>query len=143
MRRTTFIAIAALALAVTTAHANDRTPDAKLRLSAGSAAAGVGVRWGSGTLTYEGKQYPIAVKGLYVGDLGVTTIDALGKVYNLDKLSDFDGKYTLMGAGVTAGGGKEMTGMTNRKGVTVELVSTTQGVQMGLGGGRIDMMIKK
>ena len=38
--------------------------DATLRLSGGSFALGIGVNWGSGTLTYKGKDYPVKVKGL-------------------------------------------------------------------------------
>ncbi len=33
--------------------------------------------------------------------------------------------------------------MTNQNGVTVEVVSTTQGVQIGLGGAGVDMKIDK
>ena len=65
MRRMTgFMAVAALGLALTAAEAKSRTPNATLRLTGGSVAAGVGVDWGRGTLTYQGKRYPVAVKGL-------------------------------------------------------------------------------
>ena len=47
-------------------------PDATLRLSGGSVAAGIGWSWGSGTLTYKGKDYPISVKGLSLGKVGIT-----------------------------------------------------------------------
>src|SRR5882724_8347063 len=66
---TGFMTVAALGLALTAAQAKDRTPNATLSLSGGSVAAGVGVDWGKGTLTYHGKQYPVAVKGLSVGDV--------------------------------------------------------------------------
>ncbi len=42
--------------AATRHHASK--PDATLRLSGGSFALGIGVNWGSGTLTYKGKDYP-------------------------------------------------------------------------------------
>jgi hypothetical protein len=44
--------VAVLGLGLTVARAEDKTPDATLKLSAGSIAAGVGISWGSGTLTY-------------------------------------------------------------------------------------------
>src|SRR5262249_34102642 len=44
----------ALGFCLTTARAEEKTPDATLKLSGGSVAAGVGVSWGSGTLTYKG-----------------------------------------------------------------------------------------
>ena len=144
MRRITgLMTVAALGLALTTAQAKNTTPSATLRLSGKSVAAGVGVDWGRGTLTYRGKRYPVAVKGLSVGDVGVTSIEASGKVFNLKRLSDFNGNYTAVDAGLTAGGGAGVAAMKNQNGVTVDLVSTTRGVEVGLGGAGVDMKIKK
>ena len=106
-------------------------------------AAGVGVDWASGTLTYQGKHYPVSVKGLSVGDVGVTSIEASGKVFDLKRLGDFNGNYTAVDAELTAGGGGGVAAMRNQNSVTVELVSTTQGVAIGLGGAGVDMKIKK
>src|SRR6266581_2362179 len=53
-------------------HHHESKPDATLRLSGGSFALGIGVNWGSGTLTYRGKDYPVKVKGLSVGKVGMT-----------------------------------------------------------------------
>ena len=64
-------------------------------------AAGVGLDWGSGTLTYKGKDYPVEVKGLSAGNVGATKIEASGKVYNLKALKDFDGNYTGVAAGAS------------------------------------------
>ena len=140
-----FVTIAALSLALTAAFAEEKEkkPDATIKLSAGSVAAGIGVNWGSGTLTHAGKDYPIDVKGLSVGDVGVSKIEATGKVYNLKSLADFDGNYTAVGAGATVGGGGGVATMRNQNGVTVDLVATTQGVKFALGGGGVDMKVKK
>src|SRR5204862_8276915 len=64
------IAVLLLILTATTgltvaAH-HESKPDATLRLSGGSFALGIGVSWGSGTLTYRGKDYPVKVKGLSI-----------------------------------------------------------------------------
>jgi hypothetical protein len=56
----------------TQAATHQSKPDATLRFSGGSFAAGIGFSWGSGTLTYRGKSYPVKVKGLSVGKVGVT-----------------------------------------------------------------------
>jgi hypothetical protein len=136
-------AIAALGLALTVARAQDKTPDATLKLSGGSVAAGIGISWGGGTLTYNGKDYPIDVKGLSVGDVGITKVEGSGKVYNLKNLNDFNGNYTAVMAGATVAGGGSVSAMKNQNGVTVELVSTTQGVKFALGGGGVDMKIKQ
>lgn len=138
-----FVTIAALSIALTAALAEEKKPDATIKLSAGSVAAGIGVSWGEGTLTYKGKAYPIDVKGLSVGDVGITKVEASGTVHNLKDLADFDGNYTAVAAGATVAGGGSVTAMRNQNGVSVELVATTKGVKFALGGGGVDMKIKK
>jgi len=135
-----FITVAVLSLGLSVAQA--QTPDATIRLSAGSVAAGIGVSWGSGTLTYQGKTYPIDVKGLSVGDAGISKIEATGKVYNLKKLDDFNGNFTTAEVGVTAAGGGAVSAMKNQNGVKVELVSATQGVKLTFGSSGVAMKIK-
>ena len=136
------IAVAALGFTLSAARAAD-APDATIKLSGGSVAAGVGISWGSGTLTYKGKTYPISVSGLSVGDVGVTKLEASGDVSNLKNLDDFDGNYTAVGAGATVAGGGSAVAMKNQNGVAVTLVSTTQGVKITVGGGGVSMKIKK
>jgi uncharacterized protein YjeT (DUF2065 family) len=144
MRRMTgFMTVLALGLALTAAQAKSRKPNATLRLTGGSVAAGVGVDWAEGTLTYQGKHYPVSVKGLSVGDVGVTSIEASGKVFNLKRLGDFDGTYSAVGAGLTAAGGGGLAAMRNQNGVTVEILSTTQGVDIALGAAGVDMKISR
>jgi hypothetical protein len=63
------------------------------------------------------------VKGLSVGDVGITSADASGSVYHLAKLSDFDGNYTAAGAGATVAGGASADIMKNQNGVEIRLVS--------------------
>ena len=137
------IPVAALILAVTVARADDEQPDATIKLSGGAIAAGLGVSWGSGTLTYQGKDYPISVTGISVGAVGVTTLDAAGRVYNLKKLEDFDGNYAAAGAEATVAGGASVVTMKNAKGVRVNMGATTIGVKVSLGAGGVDMKIKK
>ncbi len=55
------------------------------------------------------------------------------RVYQLKDIKDFDGNYTAFSAGATAAGGGSVTTMRNQNGVTVELVSTTQGAKLTLG----------
>ena len=111
--------------------------------STGSVAVGVGVSWGSGTLTYQGKEYPITVNGLSVGDAGVSKIEASGKIYNLKKLEDFDGNYTSVAIGATLGGGGGATAMRNQNAVDAELVATTKGLKLARGTSGVEMKIKK
>lgn len=136
------IAAAAFLFAAILGHAAEDTPDATLKLSGGSVALGLGVSWGSGILTYQGKDYPISVTGLSVGALGATKLEAEGRVYNLAKLEDFDGNYAAVGAEATVAEGASVITMRNGKGVRVNLGATTAGVKVTLGAGGVDMKIK-
>src|SRR5436190_17157873 len=124
---------------------HESRPDATLRLSTGGFALGVGVNWGSGTLTYRGKDYPVKVKGLSVGRVGATSSSASGEVFNLKHLQDFNGHYTVSGAGtrgVTLGAGRTGTIMSNQAGVIVRVSSTQQGVAVNATGGGVDLQLQ-
>jgi hypothetical protein len=88
--------------------------------------------WGSGTLNYQGKTYPVDVKGLSIIGVGVTKATAFGKIYNLNKLEDFNGNYVAATAEVTLGGGAGATTMKNRNGVVIDLFTTTQDLNLKL-----------
>ena len=144
------IAILSLVIAVTTgftqAAKHHSGPDATLRLSGGSFALGIGFRWGSGTLTYKGKDYPVKVNGLSVGKVGMTGSSAYGEIFNLKHLQDFNGHYNVGAAGtrgVTLGSGKTGTLMTNQAGVIVRLSTTQKGVDVNATGGGVDMQIQR
>src|SRR3989442_7795393 len=87
------------------AVAQSSKPDATLIFSSGSVAAGIGFSWGNGTLSYNGKTYPVRVEGLSVGAAGVTRATAKANVFNLAKVEDFSGNYAAVSAGATVGGG--------------------------------------
>ena len=129
----------------TRAASKHEHPDATLRLSGGSFAAGIGFSWGKGTLTYNGKDYPVKVNGLSIGKVGITSSSAYGEVFNLKHLQDFNGHYNVGAAGtrgVTLGGGKSGTLMSNQAGVIVRISSTQQGVAVNATGGGVDMQLK-
>jgi hypothetical protein len=144
------IAVLLLVVAVMTgftqAASHHSGPDATLRLSGGSFALGIGFRWGSGTLTYKGKDYPVKVNGLSVGKVGMTGSSAYGEIFNLKHLQDFNGHYNVGAAGtrgVTLGSGKTGTLMTNQAGVIVRLSTTQKGVDVNATGGGVDMQIQR
>ena len=114
--------------------AQEEKPDATLTLSKGQIAVGIGWSWGDGVLTFKGKKYPFKVGGLSVVDVGITKANAVGKVYHLKKLSDFNGTYTGAAVEGTIGGGAGVSTMKNQNGVVIELLSTTQGVNFKLAG---------
>jgi hypothetical protein len=123
--------------------AEEKKPDATLKLSEGQVAIGIGWSWGKGVLTYKGKDYPFKVEGLSVGDVGVTKADAVGKVYNLKKRRDFNGNYTSAAAQGTLGGGAGASTMKNQNGVVINLESTTQGVNVKLAAEGVKFTLEK
>src|SRR5205809_5451016 len=137
--------VVAVMTGLTQAATHESKPDATLRFSGGSFAAGIGFSWGSGTLTYKGKDYPVKVKGLSIGKVGITSASAYGEVYSLKHLQDFSGHYNVGAAGtrgVTLGRGKSGTLMTNQAGVIVRVSATQSGVAVNATGGGVDMQLK-
>src|SRR5436190_22208497 len=126
-----------------TQAAKEEKPDATIRINSKAVAAGVGFSWGKGTLTYRGKDYPISVKGLSLGKVGITGVTASGEVHNLKRLQDFDGNFTGVGAGITLAGGRSAVTIRNQNGVRVRVISTTRGADLTVGVGGVDMKIKK
>ena len=106
----------------------EKKPDATLKMSEGSVGVGIGWSWGKGTLTFKGKHHPFKVSGLSVGDVGVKKAEAIGKVYGLKRLEDFNGTYTSAAAEATVGGGGSASAMKNQNGVEITVLSTTRGV---------------
>ncbi|MDQ1277459.1 MAG: hypothetical protein QG555_499 [Thermodesulfobacteriota bacterium] len=107
-------------------------PGGTIKLSQGQVAVGIGYSWGKGVLTFQGKEYPFKIRGLSVVDVGVSSADANGNVFNLKNLADFNGTYTTVTAEATVAGGAGGTTMKNQNGVIIKIVSTTQGINFKL-----------
>ena len=117
-------------LAVAPALADDKTPDATIRLSEGSVAVGIGWSWGRGELSYMGKTYHVKIDGLSVAEVGITRAEATGNVYNLKSVDDLNGVYAAAGAEGTAGKGAGVSSLRNSKGVVIDLKSETKGASI-------------
>lgn len=115
----------------------------KVTLESKSVALGVGVSWGDGILEYRGKKYPFTVKGLSVVDLGVSKVTARGEVTNLKKLADFAGNFAAAKAGGVVGGGAGVAALKNQNGVEMTLTATATGIEFALGGGGVEVKLKK
>jgi hypothetical protein len=96
-------------------------------------AAGIGARFGEGTLLVAGQEHPFKVTGMSIGDFGISRIAAAGNVENLGNVSDFEGHYLAVEAGAAAGVGASAITMRNENGVVVTLQSEVKGVQLMLG----------
>jgi hypothetical protein len=146
MKRVTMcvlVLVVALVLSGLAFAKEEKKPDATLTLTEGQVALGIGWNWGKGVLTFKGKAYPFKVEGVTVGDVGVTKAEAEGKVYNLKKLSDFDGAFTSAGAEGTLVLGAGATAMKNDAGVVVHLFPKTKGVNLKLAGGGVKFTLEK
>ncbi len=82
-----------------------------------------------------------SVRGLTIGDVGAHGFTGSGSVHNLKRPEDFSGNYTGLGGGLTVAGGGSLVTMRNQNGVTINLVLTTRGLKVGLGGGGINLQI--
>ncbi|MFO1432284.1 MAG: hypothetical protein U1F76_19430 [Candidatus Competibacteraceae bacterium] len=135
------VTVLTLSLFSVFAVAAEEKPDGTIEFMANSAALGVGFSWGSGTLTYQGKIYPIKAEGFSLGGVGFTSVMGKGTVYNLKNLSDFDGTYVGAGANLTilAGGGDVI--LKNDKGVELRLNTDTQGAKVSIGGGGVKFAV--
>ncbi len=117
--------------------------DALIEFSAGSVAAGIGFSWGSGTLTQAGKKYEIKIDGLSVGNVGIAKASAWGRVYHLKNVSDINGTYAAIGTGATVGGGGSAIALRNKKGVVIDIFTTTEGLSLGVGTAGVKIELKK
>ena len=86
--------------------------------------------WGTGILTYKGKDYPFSISGFLVDDFGITSAELSGEVLNLKNLEDFSGNYSGLGAGA---GAMDGTTLKNQNGVIINVMATTQGLKFELG----------
>ncbi len=127
-----FLAAAACGLAFSGPAIAEEPVMGTVTIESTSIALGIGVTWGEGKLTYEGKVYKFSVSGLSVVDLGLSSVTATGKVYRLNKLEDFPGNFVAGQAGAALGGGVAATTMKNQNGVIINLSSTQTGAKLTL-----------
>jgi hypothetical protein len=126
-----FLFVAALASTAISGEA--RKPSGRVTMESKSIAAGVGVSWGDGKLTFKGKEYPFTIDGLSVVDWGISRVSATGDVYNLTDVSKFAGTYLAAEAGFTLAGGAGGMTMRNSEGVVMNVRSTSRGASLTLG----------
>ena len=125
------------------AVADDKAPDATIRLTEGSVAVGIGWNWGRGELAYQGKTYHVKVDGLSVAEVGITKAEASGTVYNLKNVEDLNGVYAAAGAEGTAGKGAGVSSLRNDKGVVINLKSETKGANLKLAASGLKITVEK
>jgi hypothetical protein len=123
-------------LLVAAAPVAAQSPSGTVEISQVQVAFLVSGNIGGGTLTFEGKRHDFEIGGLGIGGIGASRIEARGEVYNLERLSDFEGPYGLARAGAV-GGDRQVDGglwLINDKGVEMRLSSRREGYALSLGG---------
>lgn len=124
----------AVVLSVPTASADDRKPSATVRIKQTQVAFLLSGTLGGGTLYYKGKSYSFSIGGLGVGGIGVSSLEATGKVYEMKSLSDFAGLYGQARTGWAAGEkGEGKMWLQNEAGVVIELKAKRDGVMLAMG----------
>jgi hypothetical protein len=108
-------------------------PSATVRIREWSAAYYAQAEAGKGTLYYQGGRHHFTISGGGVGGSGAQKVSATGKVYNLNRLSDFSGTYHGIARGLTLIEGQMHAKLTNQNGVTMYLAGQTEGLASSLG----------
>jgi hypothetical protein len=100
-----------------------------IRISVLKAGWFIGGSGGSGTLTFHGRIYPLAIGGLSAGFVfGASQTNFVGVVSNIFSPSDVAGVYGAAGAGAAIGAGAGAIVLTNEKGAVLSM----NGRQIGL-----------
>jgi len=122
--------------------ADSPKPSGTISLETKSIAAGVGVSWGDGTLTFKGKEHKVTIQGLTLVDFGISKASAVGDVYNLTDVSKLEGDYVAGEAGFALAGGMGGMSLRNQNGVVMHLRSVTQGAKLQLGPSGLTIKLK-
>jgi hypothetical protein len=123
--RACLLAVAALAGAVSVAHADSGTISIRI-FKAGFV---IGGSAGEGVLTFHGQRYPLSIGGLSYGfTFGASETRFHGTVSNINRPSDVNGVYGQGGAGAAIIKGAQGIVLANQSGA----VLTLAGEQTGL-----------
>jgi hypothetical protein len=129
----TGITILLIAGCASMTQAPSTPPSATVRIQEWSAAYYASAATGKGTLYYNGRRHHFTISGGGLGGAGGQKISATGKVYNLNRLSDFSGTYQGISSGLTLIEGRMHAKMTNGNGVVMYLAGETEGLASSLG----------
>src|SRR6476620_11863481 len=113
-------------------QAPSTTPSATVSIREWSAAYYAQAETGKGTLYYQGRHH-FTISGGGIGGSGAQKVSATGKVFNLNRLSDFSGTYHGISRGLTLIEGKMHAKLTNQNGVTMYLAGENECLASSLG----------
>ncbi|PYJ12110.1 MAG: hypothetical protein DME93_08460 [Verrucomicrobia bacterium] len=122
-----------VALSVSSTHG--QVPDGTLKITSRMVVPGIGLSWGEGVLTYNGRDYPFTFKatGLFRDvDTKIAAAELSGQVFDLKKPEDFGGNYQKVEMQTSESGSTSRATMKNQNGVVVNLASTINGRKFNL-----------
>lgn len=138
------LAVVAIVFLASPSYAEQYRKSGTIEFDTKSAGFIVGYEWGYGWLTLNnGQKVRIRVRSLNVGMIGFEKVNAVGTVYNLNRVGDIDGNFAGLGAGVTIGGGVAGAAMKNARGVYIELNETGHGLAAKIAASGINVALHK
>jgi len=137
------LVVLATAFATTAVEAKDPKPVGKVSIESTSIAAGIGVSWGDDKLHFKEKDYQFSIEGLTLVDVGISKASAVGDVYDLKEIAQFEGAYVAGEAGFALAGGMGGISLRNQNGVVMHLRSVTQGAKLQLGPSGLTIKLKQ
>ena len=140
--QTALLLLLLIGLATTAMSGESPKPSGKVTIESKSIAAGIGVTWGDGKLSFKGKEYPFSIDGLTVVDFGISKASATGDVYNLTDVAKFAGTFVAAEAGFTLAGGMGGMVLRNQDGVVMHVRSVSKGAKLQLGTSGLTIKLK-
>ena len=138
------IMIVAILLYAGISSALEKSQSGTLHISFSTLALGVGYSWGDGTLRLnDGRSFPFSVEGLKLLGLGLSSVNATGSVYNMKRVSDFNGIYKATDPNVTIIKSRSRTTFRNqRNDVIITLESSNKGADLSIGTKGFEIMFR-
>jgi hypothetical protein len=128
-----FAAASLLALAFATAPSASHAASGTVSLDVVKAAFIIGASGGNGTLSFQGKRYPLSIGGVSFGaSIGASRAQLVGRVTNIRRPSDVAGTYGAATAGGAIITGGKVVRLRNEKGAVLELRGREVGLEFNL-----------
>lgn len=105
--------------------------DLTFKFTLRQAALGIGYSWGQGELHYDGQIYHFRIEGGGIVALGYSSVSGQGRVFDIKKLTDFDGTYWSLSADAALGRGGNVFMMENQYGTRVNMRGKGEGAYLG------------
>lgn len=146
MNRRTNLFLFAVSILLLAHSTPAQAPDGTLKITRRIVSPGIGLEWGQGVLTYNGREYNFSYRAggtFRQVDSEMTTAELSGQVFNLKSLDDFNGRYHKVETeGSVTGGGSRVT-MKNQNGVVVNVESPIEGRRFDLTREGLDVQLKE